>query len=210
MKRLIFFLLCCLVSGPVFAESPIVKFPGKLVADNGSPVGGIFFLRFSLHLSQKAPEDIWFEEMYVAVNNGTYLVQLGANKPLPSDTDLTQTFLQVTLDGLSISRVPVDPTWLQVDNPSQMQMGVCRLCDRAETAGTAQRLDGLNLRQLKKVIVEDLKPGEAVRLSSAVGGSAGASFKIECPPGFVATGLQGSADATINNISLICRPLASE
>jgi hypothetical protein len=187
-----------------------IVFEGRLVSDTGSPVGGVFPLRFSLHNNSTVPEDIWSEDLHVAVESGAYTVTLGDGKPLPTGIDLATLYLQVSLDGVQVQRVPVDVSWIPEYPTSGNAGGICKLCENSENSVNAQRLDGLSVKQLKRVVGMGIRPASTVRLTSSVGGGAGAAFKLECPPGHVVTGIQGVADAGINSLTLICRPLEGQ
>jgi hypothetical protein len=167
-------------------------------------------LRFSLHNNASAPEDLWSEDLPVAVESGAYTVTLGNGKPLPVGVDLATLYLQVSLDGVQVQRVPVDMAWIPEYPQGGNAGGICKLCENAENSVNAQRLDGLSVKQLKRVVGMGIRPASTVRLSSSVGGGAGAAFKLECPPGHVVTGVQGMADNGINSLAVICRPLEGQ
>jgi hypothetical protein len=68
----------------------------------------------------------------------------------------------------------------------------------------------LSIQQLitavgKKVIAV----GDTAHFTSVAGGGEGTPFRINCPPGFVVTGLKGKAVATggIQELQLVCSPL---
>ncbi len=86
----------------------------------------------------------------------------------------------------------------------------------AEKAKTAETLGGMSaqdLRNLVKQAVPDsakgdkVKIGESKRYTDQVGGIGGQPFSLQCPPGYVVTGVRGQAAGYVDQISLICSPL---
>lgn len=94
--------------------------------------------------------------------------------------------------------------------------------DRAEsaqkvgslTADEIERLSNLSMERLGEHIADPEAHGatgrtlgDETRVLDQVGGSGGASYRTECPPGFVVTGIKGGAGDMLDSIALICRRL---
>lgn len=213
----LFLALLGIGSGPaVGAENTGIIYDGKLVSPEGAPIGGVFWMEFKLFPSQKDKDALWSEGMFVAVDKGAYLLELGTLSAFPQDLKLAGNWLAVSIEDVEVSRVQVEESWvkgqlaLEENGQAGARVEQCGICDKAELAANSRRLDGLTLKQLKSVIGKGVKPAASKRLSSAVGGTEGNMFKLECPPGHVVTGLQGTAEKGINSLILICRPLEGE
>ena len=198
------------ISGPAQAGPPrTLIYEGKLTTEKGNPIGGIFKMRFSLVRASNTKATLWSEEMYVAVDRGKYSIELGKSRPIPAKLSLDDLLLAVAVDGQEVQRESVDPSWESgaSSTADTNTGGTCGSCTKAEVAMNAQRLDGLNLKQLKTVVAKGIIPGKTQRLTNSHGAVEGAPFKLECPPGHVAGGIQGTADDSIRSLSVICRPL---
>ena len=66
---------------------------------------------------------------------------------------------------------------------------------------------GLDRDQLKAVLARSVGPGGKRRLTSAAGSTDGEGFTLECPPGHVLTGIEGTAGDGLRSLRLICRSM---
>jgi hypothetical protein len=93
------------------------------------------------------------------------------------------------------------------------QAGFAYEAEKAKHADAVGGLSATDLRNLVKQSVDagkdggKAKIGAAKRYSDAVGGLGGQPYTLECPAGFVVTGIRGQAAGYVDQISLICSPL---
>ena len=208
MRTLIVALVLAAVLGPgtAAAETPrTIIYEGTLRAADGDPVAGIYWMRFSLRRSRNAAAELWSEQSYVAVEGGRFLVELGKRRALPPDLDLTGLWLAVVNDGITLIRAPLDAAW--ISGGLAGGRGSCSDCRKAAVADNATRFSGLDLDQLKAILARSIGPGGKRRLTSTVGNTDGESFTLECPPGHMLTGLEGTTGDGLRSLRLICRPM---
>jgi len=87
----------------------------------------------------------------------------------------------------------------------------------AEKAKNADAIGGMSLTELRNLLKQaetakgqaqtKVKVGETKRFTDQVGGEGGQPFTLQCPPGYVMTGIRGRAAGYVDQISLICSPL---
>lgn len=209
MRTLTAALVLAAILGPgtVAAETPrTIIYEGTLRAADGDPVGGIYWMRFSLRRSRNAAAELWSEQSYVAVDEGRFLVELGKRHQIPPDLDLAGLWLIVVNDGITLIRAPLDAAWISGGLAGGKGSGG-RDCQKAAVADNAARFSGLDLDQLKAVMARSIGPGGKRRLTSTVGSTDGESFTLECPPGHMLTGLEGTTGDGLRSLRLICRPM---
>ncbi len=200
-------LAAVLVAGPGEAAPPrTLIYEGSLRTEDGQPVAGIYWMRFSLRRTQDSTAELWSEQTYVAVDAGRFVVELGKRKAFPPALELGGLWLTVVNDGLLLMRSPVDPAWISGGGAGARGQG-CESCRRATLADNATKFTGLDMDQLKAVLARSLGPGGKRRLTSHAGTSDGDTFTLECPPGHVLTGLEGTAADGLRSLRLICRPM---
>jgi len=206
-------IVALLVLGTTLAATAVSAAPprtiiyeGSLRSEDGTPVSGIYWMRFSLRRSQDADAELWSEQTYVAVDAGRFVVELGKRRTFPPALELGGLFLTVVNDGLVLMRSPVDPAWISGGVGGGSGQG-CESCRRATISDNATRFAGLDLDQLKAILARTLGPGGKRRLTSAVGSTDGEGFTLECPPGHVLTGLEGTTTDGLRSLRLICRPM---
>lgn len=201
------------------AEPPkTMVYTGTLTDPNGTRVSGVFWAQFALHRDDKEKQQVWYEEFYMASENGSYQVELGKRRPIPQALDLTRLFLSLQIDGVEVQRVPVDVSMIsgwQTGNPEGGQAvsgaGICEKCVQAERARDCEKLAGMSVKQLVDTAVKkEITVGSTAHFTSAVGSGEGTPFRLTCPPGFVVTGLKGKAGDSIGNLQLVCSPLESK
>jgi hypothetical protein len=95
--------LLLLASGPTLAAEPEpatrLVYGGRLVDAEGRPISGIFPLTFQLYTARGARKSAWKTSLHVAVDNGVYAVELGADRPLPKALAVEKAEIGVTLTG---------------------------------------------------------------------------------------------------------------
>ncbi|MEC9072668.1 MAG: hypothetical protein VX938_09830, partial [Myxococcota bacterium] len=92
-------LLVCLLAAPAALAGKTLVHQGLLEDSRRKPIGGIFPLSFSLHKKPKGGKTLWSESHFVAVDHGTYEVELGTTRPISDKLDLSKLFLSVSLTG---------------------------------------------------------------------------------------------------------------
>jgi len=204
-------LIICFLAGTAVAEvAPrTLIFEGALKDPKGTPISGIFWMKFSLHQHESDRKELWSEQTYVAVDQGRYVVELGKERRFPTRLELVGVWLKVAVDNTTVVTERVRPAWIfsPGEHMGEITKPQCDTCSRALGAANADKLSGLTLKQVTAVIARAIRPGRTRRTTSVAGKSDGKVFQLECPPGHVMTGIQGSADDTIRSIKLICRPL---
>ncbi len=204
-----------LLPGVVQASPKTLVYTGSLTDEAGGPVGGIYWFRYSLHRTRLEQKMLWSEEMYVAIDRGTYQVELGKERPIPQALELTGLFLAVHIDGVEVHRQQVEETMISGGPAAAVDMvdggadcEACRKAVLAERAEDCERVGGMSAKQLvAQVAKKQIQVGTSAHFTSAVGSGEGTPFRLSCPPGFVVTGLKGTAGDTIANLQLVCSPL---
>jgi hypothetical protein len=206
-------------AGALRAASPkTLVYSGAVKDSKGSPVAGIFWFRFGLHKDKADPKMLWSEEMYVAVDRGSYQVELGKERPIPQAIELSELFLSIHIDGVEVERQQVTADMVSggagtpaIPGASGLSSAGCAECLKAERAGDCERLGGMSFKQLSETIAQkQISVGTTAHFTSAVGSGEGTPFRLTCPPGFVVTGLKGKADDKISNLQLVCSPLEAQ
>ncbi len=208
-----------LLPANLLAAPKTLVYTGSLTDEDGGPVGGIYWFRFSLHRSRSEKKMLWSEEMYVAIDRGTYQVELGKERPIPQALELTGLFLSVHIDGVEIHRQQVEDAMVSGGSSpgSDVLAGTgdgCESCLKAvlaERAENCDRVGGMSARQLvAQVAKKQIQVGTSAHFTSTVGAGEGTPFRLTCPPGFVATGIKGKAGDSIANLQLVCSPLETK
>jgi len=216
-------------------------YSGQLRDESNAALAGVYPLTFALHRDDKSAKRLWFEQQWVAVEDGVYTVELGRERPLPRGFEPASTYVSVSLTGggelirerLSERNLPggdgaAELTAEQLPPPtaapgaSLPQHGgppaggtvdyaeKAGLAFEAEHAATADRVGNLSIEQLDaryKRKDSGARLGTAQRTTGAVGGDGGRPYRLVCPKGYVAIGIQGAAGKLIDSIEVICAPL---
>ncbi len=95
--------------GPV----QIVVYDGKLQSSEGKAISGIYPLRFEIHRRARGGRAMWKETHYVAVDSGTYSVELGRSSKIRGSIDLSRVFLGVSLGKKELLREKIDRATVQ-------------------------------------------------------------------------------------------------
>ncbi|MFU8806191.1 MAG: hypothetical protein ACNA8W_20435 [Bradymonadaceae bacterium] len=101
--------------------------------------------------------------------------------------------------------------------------------DRARVAESAEKLGDMSLEEIERLSnlalerlgehISDPDAHSAMgrsgrsgvgterRVMELIGGRGGAAYDVRCPPGFVVTGVEGTAGRVVDNFRLVCSPL---
>ncbi len=198
----------------------VLEFDSRLKDETDKPVSGIFRMTFTLLKGGK--RRVWSESHWVAVDYGTYALQLGRKTSLPKDLEPRDMVIQVAIDGAgTILREPLSGetalAHVEVGGPSGKR--TVPYADKAgfayesEHAGVADRIGPYTGSLLAETIDKLDKRRSKVKVSrnrinlTSAGGVGGIPFEQVCPPGTVAVGLRGGSGLYIDNVQLICAPL---
>lgn len=209
-------------------------YSGQLRDEGGAALAGIYPLTFALHRDDKSQKRLWFEQQWVAVEDGVYTVELGHDRALPRGMDIPSTYVSVSLTGggelmrerLSERNLPGGDGTAEVTaaaqppakgrTPGVPPSGVVDYAEKsglafeAEHAATADRVGNLSIEQLDaryKRKESGARVGTAQRTTGAVGGDGGRPYRLVCPKGYVVIGIQGAAGKLIDSLEVICAPL---
>ncbi len=222
-------------AGAAHAQPPShLIFSGSLQDERGDVISGIYPLQFSLHRSERARGRAWSERHWVAVEDGVYTVELGHTNRLPQRLDINSAYISVSArDGSELTRVALSERNLpgfkpsaraSVDPedaaPATSHVIAGGRVDYAEKAGIAyeaelarncQRLENLSLNQveerIKKGVESGARVGVSTRSTGPAGGTGGRHYRLMCPRGYVAVGIEGGAGIYLDSIEVICAPL---
>jgi hypothetical protein len=84
---------------PADAARRIIEYEGKLLDERGAPIGGVFPLTFAFYNRSRGGSAIWSERHFVAVDAGTYTVELGRQSTIPRSVNLDRLFVGVRITG---------------------------------------------------------------------------------------------------------------
>ena len=209
----------------------VVPFAGLLQDENLNPISGVFPIRFSLYKTEGSRRAVWNEKLWVSVDGGRYAVTLGEDKRIPRTLELDQLYIGVQLEGVGeilrekltpappvavesvIAPAPPANVPVQTNTPRTVKSPT----DIAERAMHAFEADhAINADKLGNLTVSDLKKmfapgkvttGSRTRETEQAGGPGGKLYELECPKGYVVTGVRGGSGKYLDSISLICTPL---
>lgn len=221
---------------PNAQTTPFVRYTGELMRDSKSALSGVFPITFSLHENEKDTTPIWQETHYVAVDLGTYTIDLGKQAQLPKELLHQRRWLAVEVQNLGellreqITLKPHDDS--HKDPPTKIKnLSFAELADRAVTAdlahvaADAQRLGGKTLAEIDRFgelnrqfvqlrarvnniqAMGNTTVAERTTMSDPIGTGPGEHFRLRCPAGQVVVGITGRANDAIRNARLICAPL---
>jgi hypothetical protein len=207
-----------------------------MVGEDGKAVSGVFPMTFSLYKKQKAKRPVWKEKIWVAVDEGGYVVQLGQKKGLPSGK-LENLFIGISIKGIGeVLREPFHPAVItQTDTsgvkvpqipkggnvaPAATHKGAVNYADtagfatEAGHAKNADRLNNLSLDEILQKLKEAQGGGVKIRIGSTrkygahLGGSGGTTdYNEQCPEGYVMIGIRGAYGLYLDSIQIICAPI---
>lgn len=222
-------------SSPASAPK-VFRFVGELLDSNTQPLSGVFRFTFELHNEQRSSSPAWSESNFVAVEIGSYTIDLGKVRSIPDNLFGKQMFLAVKVEGFGeilrqrVTLTPYVPSAPELP-PAIAELAFAALADRALLADRARqaedsdRLGGKTLAEIDKYpelqrqFVElrqqlniirttgGTRVAERTTVTERVGGHAGIEYRTMCPQGQVVVGIAGRADQGVDSISLICAPL---
>ncbi len=215
------------------ADAQVVSFNGTLQDENLNVISGVFPMNFSLYKTEGSRRAIWSERVWVAVDSGRYSVNLGSRKPIPARLKLEKMYVGVSLEGVGeLLREPLmadsDPS---VIAPTQNTAPVAPVAPRvaarpsgkgasdiaeramhafeADHATNADKIGNLSVNDLQKMFApKKVTTGSRTRETESAGGPGGKLYDLECPKGYVVTGVRGGSGKYLDSISLICSPLS--
>jgi len=212
------------------AEPTHVAYEGQLLDSHRKPLSGIYPLTFSLYRSEKSSRPAWSESHYVAVEDGSYVVQLGDTRPIPSTLHLDRLYISVAVTGGSelvrekLATAAEEPRVEAKDPepgtpapPRDKKPGsgdsyaeIAGFAYEADRAHNSDAVGGLTATEIRKIIKEsksNVEVGGRTRNSEPAGGTGGQPYTLRCPKGYVVTGITGGAAAFVDSIAIICSPL---
>ena len=216
------------------AKKRILVYSGKLLDDQGGPMGGVFPLTFALYNKARGGKSMWSENHFVAVESGNYVVELGRKKSFSRRMKLSHLYVGVRITGgpeLVRERFVAEGS-----EPEEIirQAGTTRKKSKAKAGGergsveyaekagyafaaekadNATRLDGLTLEQLKRKLGGgggSVSLGDQPWTSQSKGGVGGTSYELLCPEGYVMTGIRCGAGMYVDRLGIICSKFKSK
>ncbi len=200
-----------------------IQYQGLLRDEAGQGVSGVFPLSFALHRGRSGRQNVWKEDHWVAVAEGSYQLELGRRNPLPPGVDPEALYLSVALPGgreivrerLSTERiffsVPVESSAAPAPSGAPGGLEYVKRAERAETAehaANAERLEGQSLADIeRRVAGGPLVVGQQKRYMAPAGSGQAEKVEIVCPRGWVLTGIEGGSGILIDALSIVCQPL---
>ena len=205
-------------------------YTGEFIDQENAPIAGLFPLEFKLYSSPKSKKSLWHEEHFVSVVDGGYVVALGLENPLPEQSLEETVYLAVELKGKEMVRQPIEPKVIR----DEVRTGLVRSggdADYAATCGDAATLGGQGPEAFASAAVEKtlndhladkaMHGGNANAAGSGggatlgtqsqktdyAGGSGGKVYSLNCPEGYVVTGVEGRSGAVLDSIRIVCTEL---
>lgn len=177
---------------------------------------------YAVELGSKRPlpKNVKLDKVWlgVAVTGGAEIVReqlAGASaatapEPAPSPTSPTSPTSPATPQPS-----PTPPTSVVGVPPAKSSGSYAELAGfayEAERAKSADAIGGMSAQEIKNLLKTAGTPakpklGATKRYSEQAGGSGGNPYTLQCPPGYVVTGVKGGAAAYMDSLVLICSPL---
>jgi len=225
-----------LAASASYAGNTKLYYRGTMIGEDGKSVSGVFPMTFSLYKTKKAKHAIWSEPLWVAVDEGGYIVKLGERNRLPSGR-LDKYIIGISVRGMGeVLREPFHPTVVSQtagngvklpDVPSgavekRKNSGSASYADTAgfaTEAGHAKSADavgGLTLDQIMEKLGKaqegsgsgKIVIGSARKYGSRVGGNGGTDeYNEQCPDGYVMIGLRGAYGLYLDSAQIVCAPI---
>jgi hypothetical protein len=216
---------------PARAEEPAtyeLRYQGEFIDTDRKPLSGVFPLTFKLYDAPSGKKPLWQESHFIAVADGSYAINLGAQSSLPSSVAKQTVFLAVELEGKEMFRQKLSPKPIGISvSSSGMTGAVAGYCEECDACADAERLGGklpedfapaALTTKLDKHIADPAAHGGPKKggggglskqtwASAPAGGSGGTPYSLTCPDGYVVTGLRGKGAALIDSIEVVCTKL---
>lgn len=221
---------------PQDKSQPVVRYTGELMRDSKTALSGVFPITFELYENEGDSTPFWQEQHFVAIDLGTYTIDLGAKEKLPKEVIKQRRWLAIHVEGLGellreqITLTPHEDR--TKETPTKIKkLSFAELADRAVTAdlahvaADAQRLGGKTLEEIDRfgelqrqfvqlrARVNNIQNiggttvAERTSMTEEVGTGPGDHFQLKCPKGQVVVGVTGRANDAIRHAKLICAPL---
>ncbi len=235
LKVLLFSMVMLVVAGATYGKS--VYYRGVVLGEDHKPVSGVFPMTFSLYKSAKSKRPVWKESMWVAVDRGGYIVELGTKKRLPAGK-LSNYYIGISIKGLGeLVREPFHPTAVATKNEPDVKLPAIpqkqspvvqengtSYADRAGFAAEAahakdsDRLGGLTLdevlqklKQAQQEMGGGIKIGSTRKYGNRIGGPGGtADYNEQCPEGYVMVGVRGAYGLYVDSMQIVCAPISAK
>lgn len=235
-------------------EPIVIDYAGRIQDESGSPVSGVFQMRFKLLKTEESANPTWAEARYVAVVDGDYQIGLGERRKLRKRQIPESPWIGIELVGegeIVRDRFQVDLGGAKEAPEQKVQAGISQktkellekaasdnsiafadvaqravTADSATTASQANAIGELTAQEIKdlsNVALERLgehiadpsaheaaggiRIGNERQITNSAGGSGGGAYQLNCPKGYVVTGIKGGAGRLVDSVSLICQPL---
>jgi len=239
MMRGIIVSLLLFITAVVYAgNTRSVYYRGTMIGEDSKPVSGVFPMNFRLYKNNKSRHPIWSETLWVAVDEGGYIVRLGMRNRLPVGR-LDQYVIGIKIRGIGeVLREQFHPA-LIMQKPDRnvklppvpknvaktKQAGTSSYADTAgfaTEAGHAKSADsigGLTLDQIMQKLGDVRQPGKggsvsigtARKYGNRVGGNGGTTeYNEQCPEGYVMVGLRGAYGLYLDSTQIVCAPLLTK
>lgn len=229
--------LTLLMVSEAFAKKRILVYTGRLLDERSAPIGGVFPLTFAFYAKSRGGKAVWSENHFVAVDKGSYIVELGRKKLIPRSVKIDSLYVGVRISGgvelvrerfVAEGNEPEEIIHHKTRDSKRGQTGggpnsgpvdLARKATFAYHAGKADnavKLDGLTLDQLKKVLGGGGSKGggdlavtipDKTHNPKPAGGTGGNPYEQLCPPNWVVTGLRGGSGLYVDRVQIICSPL---
>lgn len=206
-----------------------LMYTGEFIDQESEPISAVFPLRFKLYPSESSRKHVWEEAHYVSVVDGRYTVALGTQQVLPEEATRETLYLAVELNGTEVMRQPIRAR-LVSDEVRIGRFQSSGTADWAERAGDADTVGGISPDEFARVTqvsaierqVQTLRAESAQKAKSGggggylggtnwqsqyAGGSGGKDYSLECPQGYVMTGVQGRSGAVVDALRIVCQKL---
>lgn len=236
MIRGMVFSLLLFVAVSAYAGKRSLYYRGTMVGEDGKAVSGIFPMTFSLYKTKKSKRAIWSEPLWVAVDEGGYIVKLGEHNRLPSGR-VDKFFIGIKVRGMGeVLREAFHPTVVSqtpdsgIKLPQVPSAGVKTVksggtVSYADTAGfateaghakSADTIGGLTLDEIMQKLGSaqqaggqgNVRIGTARKYGSRVGGNGGTTeYNEQCPDGYVMIGLRGAYGLYLDSTQIVCAPI---
>jgi len=223
-----------LLASTAFGQQNLrMSYAGELLDGDRRPISGVFPMTFELLDPEDGETELWSEVRFVAVYDGMYDIRLGRERAIPGALEGRLATLRVHVGEGEVARHLVTIRRFVAEDPAVASARLERItfadlsgrAIRADTADFAQNcrtLEGRTAAQIDRYesvgnqlasITYDLRrerrPGTGPPLppQPRIGSAGGNPYQVQCPPGYVATGMRGGDGDLIDAVQIICSRL---
>ena len=129
-------------AGKPGSGAQILVYEGKLQNAAGGPISGIFPVEFGLFRRSRGGKAKWKETHFVAVDSGSYVVELGRRSRIRGSLDLSRMHIGVKLAGKQLLREPVQKDSVTTIGTPKSPAARPRLAPVAPAAPVRKNKDG--------------------------------------------------------------------